>query len=112
MKKILSVIFLSVFLVSAASAVDLWFTWTANPTNEMVTSYVIQQAVLPNTNFLDVVTAPGSTNTWPVRSVGNGSYQYRLVAVNGAGRSTPSAAVSYPTNAPSQPQNFQLTTPH
>lgn len=109
MKKALSILALTVLLVTSVSAVDLWFKWTPNPTNEMVTSYVIQQATGTSTNFVDVVTAPGTTNTWPVRGLGNGSYKFRLVAVNGAGRSVPSSVVSYPTNAPSQPANFQLT---
>lgn len=112
MKTRLLILALFLTMAFSASALDLWFTWTPNPTNELVTGYVIQQATLPNTNFVDVVTAPGTTNTWPVRNVGNGSYQYRLVAVNGAGRSTPSAVLAYPTNAPSQPQNFQFATPH
>lgn len=108
MKKTLLILSLAFALVGSASAFDLYFTWTPNGTNEMVTSYVIQQATLPNTNFVDVVTAPGSTNVWPVKSLGNGSYKFRLVAVNGAGRSIPSSELSYPTNAPSQPQSFQF----
>lgn len=112
MKKTFFALVMALCLVLQASALDLWFTWTPNPSNEAVTGYVIQQATLPNTNFVDVVTAPGTTNVWPVRSLPNGSFKFRVVAVNGVGRSVPSAELVYPTNAPSQPQNFQLTTPH
>jgi len=112
MKKILSVLFLALFLVTSASALDLWFSWTPNSTNEVVTSYVIQQATgINSTNFVDVVTAPGTTNVWVVRGLANNSYKFRLVAVNGAGRSVPSNVLSYPTNAPSAPTNFQFAVP-
>jgi len=108
MKKALSILLLTIMLVTSVSAVDLWFKWTPNPTNEMVTSYVIQQASGNSTNFFDVVTAPGTTNVWPIRGLGNGSYKFRLIAVNGVGRSIPSSVLSYPTNTPSQPTNFQI----
>lgn len=98
-------------MVVSASALDLWFSWTPNPTNELVTSYVIQQATGTSTNFVDVVTAPGTTNKWVVRNLGNNSYKFRLVAVNGAGRSGPTPWISYPTNSPSTPTNFNFSTP-
>lgn len=109
MSKILPIITLSLLLASTVLATDLWFTWSPNPTNEMVVSYVIQQANLPNTNYFDVVTAPGTTNVWPVRGLTTGGYGFRLVAVNGAGRSVPSLPIYYPTNVPSQPSTFQFT---
>jgi predicted phage tail protein len=109
MKKLILILSLVVSMVVSASALDLWFTWTKNPPTEAVTSYVIQQATGTSTNFVDVVTAPGTTNVWSVRGLGNGSYKFRLVAVNGAGRSQPSAIITFPTSSPSQPSGFALT---
>ena len=111
MKKIILSMLLALSLVGSASAFDLWFKWTANPSNDLVTSYVIQQAVGTSTNFVDTVTAPGTTNVWVIRSLANGSYKFRIVAVNGAGRSIPSNVLSYPTNAPGAPSDFQFTNP-
>jgi predicted phage tail protein len=109
MKKLMLILSLAMFVVVSASALDLWFAWTPNANSEAVTSYVIQQATGTSTNFIDVVTAPGTTNVWAVRGLGNGAYKFRLVAVNGAGRSQPSTVVSFPTNVPSAPANFSLT---
>lgn len=109
MKKLILILSLVMSLVVSASALDLWFTWTKNPPTEAVTSYVIQQATGTSTNFVDVVTAPGTTNVWAVRGLGNGAYKFRIVAVNGAGRSQPSTIVSFPTNVPSAPASFSLT---
>ena len=111
MKKLILTLLLAVSLVGSVNALDLWFKWTANPSTDLVTSYVIQQAIGTSTNFSDVVTAPGNTNAWVVRNLGNNSYKFRLVAVNGAGRSVPSNVLSYPTNSPGQPQDFQFTAP-
>jgi len=78
----------------------------------MVTGYLIQQATGTSTNFVDAVTAPGSTNSWVVRNLNaNNSYKFRLVAVNGAGRSLPSNVLTIPTNAPASPLDFQFTNP-
>ncbi len=109
MKKLILIISLAVSMVVSASALDLWFTWTPNPSSEAVTSYVIQQSTGTSTNFVDVVTAPGNTNVWTVKGLGNGSYKFRIVAVNGAGRSQPSTVVTFPTVVPSTPANFALT---
>lgn len=111
MKKLIFTSLLALFVAFSASALDLVFKWSANPSNEMVTSYVIQQATGTNVNFNDIVTAPGTTNTWAVKNVNNGLYRFRLVAVNGVGRSVPSVEIAYPTNAPSQPAQFQLIFP-
>ena len=111
MKKFILISLLAVLTVYSAAALDLWFKWTANPASEAVTSYVIQQATGTSTNFVDVVTAPGNTNVWSVRGLPNGSYKFRLVAVNGAGRSQPSSVLSFPTNTPSAPADFQFTNP-
>lgn len=109
MKKLILILSLVVTLAVSASALDLWFAWTPNPSSEAVTSYVIQQATGTSTNFVDVVTAPGTTNVWAVRGLGSGAYKFRLVAVNGAGRSQPSTVISFPTAVPSSPANFSLT---
>lgn len=111
MKKFILISLLAVMVAFSSSAFDLWFKWTPNPANEAVTSYVIQQATGNSTNFTDVVTAPGTTNLWAVRGLNGSAYKFRLVAVNSAGRSVPSAVLSYPTNSPSTPTNFNFSTP-
>lgn len=90
---------------------DLWFTWKASPANEMVTSYVIEQAKLPSTNFVPTVTISGTTNVGVVRGLTAGSYKFRVVAKNAVGSAPPSNEVSYPTNAPFTVLEFQFTTP-
>ena len=55
MKKTLFVIATIAFLTTTVLATDLWLTWKPNPSSEMVTSYVIEQAKAPSTNFVQVV---------------------------------------------------------
>lgn len=109
------VLILSSIIASPALGIDLYFTWKANPSAELVTSYVIYQANnIGSTNFgpfRPVSTAPGSTNVWPVRGLSPGTYKFRVVAINGAGGSLPSNEVTYPTNNPSKPLEFQITVP-
>lgn len=111
MTKILSVLFSIAFFTSSALALDLAFVWTLNPSNEMVTSYIIQKATLPSPNFVNVVTCAGTTNYGIVKGLGNGSYKFRLVAINGVGQSPPSNELSYPTNTPGSPINFNYAPP-
>lgn len=107
--------FMAIYLIMAALSVgayDLWFTWTASPAADVVSNYVIEQAKLPNTNFVAVVTVSGLTNVGVVKGLATSSkYQFRIVAKNMAGASLPSNVVTFPTNAPSQISDFQLTTP-
>lgn len=111
MKKFLSISLTLLFLSSATFAADFWFTWKHNPTNEFVTSYVIEQSKAPSTNFVAIVTVPGTTNVGVVKGLTAGTYKFRLVAKNGAGTSQPSSELSYPTNAPSVPTEFNFTVP-
>jgi hypothetical protein len=98
-------------LSSCVFAGDFWFTWKHNPTNEFVTSYVIEQSKSPNTNFVAVVTISGTTNVGVIKGLTAGTYKFRLVAKNGVGTSKPSSELSYPTNAPSAPLEFNYTVP-
>lgn len=111
MKKIFASLFAIMFIAASVSAVNLWFIWDANPESEMVTSYIIQQVKLPATNFVDVVTVIGTTNVGVVKNLKAGTYKFRIVAINGLGRSLPSTEVNYPTNTPTVVTNFQITVP-
>ena len=107
MKKIFSTVLVLVMITLTMSAVDIWFTWSPNPPEEFVTSYVIQQKnmALTNAQFIPVVTV--KTNEGTVKGVGAGIWAFRVVAINGVGTSAPSSVVTVPTNAPSMPQGFQ-----
>lgn len=110
MKKLLSTI--CVLLVTAAVfAVDLPFTWKFNPTSDMVTSYVIEYSRpgTVNSNFVALLTLPGTTNSAVARNLPLGTYKFRLVAKNGVGSSLPSEEIVVPTNAPTIPLEFKLT---
>ena len=115
MKKLIIITALVLFMLHPVIAmpptVDLWFRWTPNPSIELVTSYVIQKAIGTSTNFVDVTIAPGTTNIWAVKGLTNNTYMFRLIAINGSGRSRPSKELIYPTNAPSSPNQFQFTVP-
>jgi hypothetical protein len=110
MKKFLTI--LAVLMVtSTVLAVDLWVTWKPGNTNEFVTSFVVEQAKAPSTNFVPVVTFSGTTNTGVIRGLTPGDYSFRLIAKNSVGSSPPSNVISYPTNAPSSPVEFKFTVP-
>ena len=115
MKKIFATFALLVMFTLAWAATpstyDLWFTWKANPVYESVTSYVVEKATLPNTNFVAVITVSGTTNVAVVKGLSAGSYKFRLIAKNGVGSSGPSNVLDYPTNAPTTVLEFNYTTP-
>lgn len=107
----LSALILAVTLfVTSATAVDLTCQWKANPTNEMVSSYVVEIAKdTPNfTNFVPVVTVMTTNAT--VRGITT-SCALRVVAKNIAGTSGPSTSDKYPKVAPTVPVQFIITTP-
>lgn len=114
MKKIIltSLIFISlIFNVKSAGYVaDIFLQWTANPTNQLVTKYLIYQAIQPNTNYVPVVTVVG-TNYGKVRVMTPGTYNYKITAINTNGESLQSdfivVSVLNPTNIfPSIPTNL------
>jgi hypothetical protein len=115
MKKILASLIIAATLTFSWSATpityDLWFTWKANPVHESVTSYVIEKATLPSTNFVSVVTVSGTTNVGVVRGLTPGTYMFRVYAKNGVGSSLPSNVLNYPTNPPTPMLEFKYTTP-
>lgn len=106
-----AVMAITITVISATSTTDLWFTWKESPPSEMVTSYVIEQAKSPSTNFIPVVTVSGTTNVGIVRGLTAGSYRFRVVAKNAVGSAPPSNEVSYPTNSPAAVVEFQFTVP-
>lgn len=108
---ILAVMFVTFTVLTAESTTDLWFTWRVSPANEMVTSYVIEQAKAPSTNFVPVVTVVGTTNVGVVKGLTAGSYKFRVVAKNAVGSAPPSNEISYPTNNPAAVVEFQFTVP-
>ena len=109
-KMLLTILTLSVF-VSTALSLDLWVTWKPGNTNEFVTSFVVEQAKAPSTNFVAVVTFPGTTNVGVIKGLTSGDYKFRLIAKNSVGSSAPSNVISYPTNAPATPIEFNFTVP-
>jgi hypothetical protein len=115
MKKLLLTLSVLVTLTNAWSATnstyDLWVTWRASPAYESVTSYVIEQAKLPSTNFVPVVTIPSTTNVGSIKGLTPGTYKFRVIAKNGVGSSLPSNVLDYPTNSPTPLLEFQYTTP-
>jgi hypothetical protein len=111
MKKMLSTLIVAAMMfVASAAAIDLNCQWKANPTNEMVTSYVVEMAKdTPNfTNFIPVVTV--TTTNATVRGVTT-SCALRVVAKNIQGTSGPSNVDKYPKVAPTVPVQFIITNP-
>ena len=113
MKKMLSAILLSITVfVMSAPAIDLTCTWKANPTNEMVSNYIVEVAkdAPVFTNFIPVVTVSGNANVALIRGVTTAS-AFRVRAKNIQGTSGPSKSDKYPKNAPTIPVDFIITTP-
>jgi hypothetical protein len=110
MKKILNIIIVLILTVSVCFgySVDIWLGWKSNPTEELVTKYIIYQAKLPSTNFIPVVTVAGTTNAGKVRITSPGTYQFKVLAVNGVGSSGLSDEVQVPDVFPSIPTNFSF----
>jgi hypothetical protein len=86
-----------------ADSYDINLRWTPNPPVQMVTKYIVHQAIGSPTNvFVPVVTAFG-TNFAKVRVNSAGLYFYKVQAVNGVTNSPLSEAVQVPKDAPSTP---------
>lgn len=80
---------------SSAGIVQVNLGWTDASTNE--TGFQIQQSIGNTTNFQTVKTVAASTSTGTVdlgATPTAGTYNYRVLAVNGAGSSSPSNVVS------------------
>jgi hypothetical protein len=113
MKKMLSTLILAVTLfVTSATAIDLTCNWKANPTNEMVSNYIVEVAkdAPVFTNFIPVVTVSGNTNVALIRGITTAS-AFRVRAKNIQGTSGPSNTDKYPKVTPTVPVEFIITTP-
>jgi len=112
MKRILSILLtLSAlsFVVAQTVSYDAWFTWTPNPSYELVSGYRIEYQKLPSvTNWTFIKFVPSTTNSTVITSLQPGYiYKFRAFAVNGVGTGTNlSAIVQIPTNSPSVVTNF------
>jgi len=105
MKRLLTftLTFLGMVGILKAELFDISLRWTPNPPVQMVTKYVVYQAVGSATNnFVPVVTAFG-TNAVKVRVTSAGLYFYKISAFNGVTNSPLSEAVQVPKDAPSTP---------
>jgi hypothetical protein len=80
---------------------DVWFTWTPNPTNELVTGYRIEYKKFPVvTNWTFITFVNSSTNIAIVKGIQMGYiYNFRAFAVNTFGIGTNlSNIIQIPTN--------------
>lgn len=74
--------------------------WNANPASDNITQYVVQRKLHLASAWNTVATVNSYTTAYNDSSpLSNTSYDYRLVAVNAAGQSTPSAVQTVTTNA-------------
>jgi hypothetical protein len=93
--------------IVSAQSYDISLTWTANPPTEMVSKYVVFQAIGTNGSFVPVVTANG-TNFSKVRVIGPGLYKFKVQAVNGVTNSALSEYVQVPNVGPATPPAPQV----
>jgi len=113
MKKLLASLFLvATLFIAIAQTVsyDALFTWTPNPTNELVTGYRIEYQKLPAvTNWTYITFVPSTTNVASVKNLQPGFiYKFRAFAVNAVGIGTnQSAIVQIPSNAPNAVIDFK-----
>lgn len=97
-------------MVSAGVALgqnyDVSFSWKSNAPLQMVTKYVIYQAKAPSTNFIPVFTSV--SNTAKIRVTGSGTYDFKILAVNGVGESPLTLPVRIPNIAATTPEEFKV----
>jgi len=112
MKKILAIILLLgtiTFSVAQTVSYDVWFSWTQNPPQELVSGYRIEYQKLPLVkNWTYITFVPATTNVAFVKGLQTGYiYKFRAFAVNSIGTGTNlSNIVQIPTNSPSVVSNF------
>lgn len=112
MKKLLMALCLFVALSKKVCAADIDFSWTPNPSAEMVSSYIIEYKRLPGvTNWTLLTSFPGTTNLATIKNLQAGyKYEFRAFAVNAVGKGTnQSTVILLPTNSPSVVSNFTGT---
>ena len=113
MKKILLILTLCGALITPLFADDITFSWTANPSTEMVSSYTIQYIMAPSTTWATITTVSGTTNTAVIKGIVRGvQYQFRVYANNGVGQGEPSDVVAIPSTIPSKVTGVQYTLPN
>jgi hypothetical protein len=75
-------------------------TWTANPSSDNVTGYLVQRKLHIGATWNTVATVGLTTLSYNDSSpLSNTAYDWRIVAANAAGQSTPSALQTLTTNA-------------
>jgi len=115
MKKTLGLILLlGTLAIAIAQTVsyDAWFSWTPNPSSELVTGYRIEYQKLPAvTNWTLISFIPSTTNVALVKNLQPGYiYKFRAFAVNAIGTGTNlSSIVQIPSNSPTSVIDFKNT---
>ncbi len=107
MKKFLTLLLVG-SITASVFAQDVLFTWTLNPSAEMVSGYRIEYKKFPVTTNWTYITFAANTNSVVVKGLQAGYvYQFRAFAVNGIGLGTnQSTIVQIPTTTPSAVQDF------
>lgn len=112
MKKLFAtILLLGALTIAIAQSIsyDAIFTWTPNPTSELVSGYRIEYQKLPAvTNWTYITFIPSNTNTATIKNLQPGYiYKFRAFAVNGVGTGTNlSNIIQIPANLPSGVTNF------
>lgn len=112
MKKIFAIVLwlmVAAMLLAQTISYDATFTWTANPSSELVTGYRIEYQKLPTvTNWTYITFVPSTTNQAIVKNLQPGFiYKFRAFAVNSVGTGTnQSAVIQIPSTSPSAVTNF------
>lgn len=115
MKKLFASLLLVVTLAVAIAqtvSYDAWFSWTPNPTSELVTGYRIEYQKLPVvTNWTYISFVPATTNVALVKNLQPMYiYKFRAFAVNAVGIGTNlSSIVQIPSNSPTAVIDFRNT---
>ena len=114
MKKALATILLLATLAYAIAqtvSYDVWFSWTPNPSSELVTGYRIEYQKHPVVTNWTYITYISSTNVALVKGLQPGYiYKFRAFAINAIGMGTNlSDIVQIPSNTPTAVIDFKNT---
>ncbi len=112
MKNTLMTAVLALLLTIPVIGEDVWFTWSKNPPQELVSSYKIEYLKLPAiTNWTFLTTVPPTTNVAVIKGLQGGfTYKFRIFSVNSLGTGTnESNIIQIPTNSPTVVRDFSIT---